>query len=348
MPRALARKILWLSTALMLLPFTAYAEVMDKRFYVAPAFAYSLLDSDYNLEDDVGFHLSIGKPISRYFNLELQGTYLKTAVDNGPGEGEITGFGADVLFFPNREKLPFFGILGIMDAEVEVESGGVTVTDEGELIDVGIGVHIPFTAYGLAYRTEYRHRFAKFSDDFNDDVLMASLQIPLGAAPVPPPPPPPAPPPPPPKPVAKPVPPPAPVLPKPTIVLQGVHFEFDSADLTQQAQTILSNMAVTLREMPDLRAIAIGHTCSIGEEDYNDRLSLARATSVRTFLVNRGVDGARIRVRGYGETRPVADNSTKSGRELNRRVEISVVGDNLCLPAKKGESVDANGCAILD
>jgi len=71
--------------------------------------------------------------------------------------------------------------------------------------------------------------------------------------------------------------------------------------------------------------IAVGHTDSVGSDAYNQRLSLARAESVKAYLVSKGVDRQRIRTEGRGESQPVADNATAEGRAKNRRVDIEVV-----------------------
>ncbi len=334
--------------SLMLLSLASNAQELDKRFYIAPGLTYTIFDNDTNVEDDLGFHIAFGKPVSRHFNIELQAGYLKSHTKDTSGLGELSSFGADLLFFPKRSDLALFGLLGYMSTDFEIDGPANTKIDQsGDILDVGIGLLQQFSAHGTAARWEYRYRQNKGdTQDFDDHVLMLSLQVPLGAAPVTPEPPPP---PPPPRPIVKapPEPAPAPVLPEPVIVLQGVHFEFDSSALTPEATTILSNTAVTLRELTDLSTIAIGHTCNIGEETYNDKLSLDRANSVRDFLMSRGIDGDRLKVKGYGESMPIADNATKEGRKLNRRVEISVISDAICLPPREGDETDANGCAII-
>ncbi|HEX6996675.1 MAG TPA: OmpA family protein [Gammaproteobacteria bacterium] len=110
-----------------------------------------------------------------------------------------------------------------------------------------------------------------------------------------------------------------------TLRLEGVTFEFNSARLTPEATATLRAVAEALRGEPDLRAEIAGHTDSSGADEYNLRLSQQRADAVLTFLANEGIDRTRLVARGYGETQPVADNSTEAGRARNRRVEFRVL-----------------------
>ena len=135
--------------------------------------------------------------------------------------------------------------------------------------------------------------------------------------------PPPAPKPPPPAPEP---PPRAPAPPDPCsgrIVLRGVTFAFDSAEITGLSMATLDVAAETLRECPNVRSVVGGHTDSVGSEAYNQGLSQRRAESVRSYLSSHGVSGSRLQAKGHGESQPVADNSTDEGRALNRRVELS-------------------------
>ena len=72
--------------------------------------------------------------------------------------------------------------------------------------------------------------------------------------------------------------------------------------------------------------ITVGHTDSVGSDDYNQKLSLRRAEAVKAYLVSKGVDTARVYTEGKGETQPMADNATAEGRAKNRRVTVEVVG----------------------
>jgi OmpA-OmpF porin, OOP family len=100
-----------------------------------------------------------------------------------------------------------------------------------------------------------------------------------------------------------------------------VLFEFNSARLRPTALPILREWASCLAKETGVYTVD-GHTCSIGSDAYNLRLSIARATSVRNELVRNGVSSDMLIVRGFGESRPVVSNRTEAGRSRNRRVEV--------------------------
>ncbi len=102
-------------------------------------------------------------------------------------------------------------------------------------------------------------------------------------------------------------------------------FDFDKADLKPGGLAGLDNLLARIKEVRLDVVIAVGHTDSVGSDAYNKRLSLARAESVKTYLVSKGVDAKRIRTEGMGKSQPIADNATAEGRAKNRRVEIEVV-----------------------
>lgn len=104
----------------------------------------------------------------------------------------------------------------------------------------------------------------------------------------------------------------------------GLLFGFDSADLQNEARDNLSNLAASLREYPDSEVLIVGHTDSVGNENYNMGLSERRAQSAKNFLVNQGIPSDRVRIEGRGELEPIATNDTETGRSENRRVEVAI------------------------
>ena len=106
--------------------------------------------------------------------------------------------------------------------------------------------------------------------------------------------------------------------------LPDVLFEFDSARLTPRARSTARDISNVLSTAQGRRISVEGHTDSVGTMAYNQRLSESRARSVAGELVANGISRRRISTEGYGETQPVATNSTSEGRQRNRRVEVII------------------------
>ena len=109
------------------------------------------------------------------------------------------------------------------------------------------------------------------------------------------------------------------------IVLRGVHFDFDKSAIRPDSRPVLDEAVDVLKENPNVRIAVEGNTDNVGSDLYNEKLSVRRAEAVFRYLVNHGIAPERMEVIGYGESRPVADNDTESGRAQNRRVELHVV-----------------------
>lgn len=106
---------------------------------------------------------------------------------------------------------------------------------------------------------------------------------------------------------------------------ENITFDTNRADVKPQFRPVLDQMAYSIGQYPNTVVWVEGHTDSTGSAAYNQTLSENRANSVRTYLLQRGVDGNRITAVGYGFSRPIADNGTVAGRALNRRVELLIV-----------------------
>lgn len=104
-----------------------------------------------------------------------------------------------------------------------------------------------------------------------------------------------------------------------------VLFPLNSSYLTEQAKKEIDKLVNLLDEYPSASLIVDGHTDATGTEDYNQWLSQKRAESVMNYAIEKGLNKNSITTNGYGQTKPVAPNNTKEGREKNRRVEVTIV-----------------------
>jgi len=107
-------------------------------------------------------------------------------------------------------------------------------------------------------------------------------------------------------------------------VRNEVLFDYNSAGLRPASRAALRDMANVFEQYPNTTIAVQGYTDSTGSATYNERLSERRADSVASYIENLGVRGSRIDTIGFGESRPRANNSTPTGRQLNRRVEIHI------------------------
>lgn len=106
--------------------------------------------------------------------------------------------------------------------------------------------------------------------------------------------------------------------------LQGIQFESAKSTIKKQSYAILDKIVKILKDNPDYSVMINGHTDSQGNDEYNQKLSDARANAVMTYLLNKGIEANRMKAQGYGELMPVENNATAAGRYKNRRVEFVV------------------------
>lgn len=118
----------------------------------------------------------------------------------------------------------------------------------------------------------------------------------------------------------------------------GLLFASDKSDVTATAQSNLTQLATTLNKYDDTEVLIEGHTDGDGADAYNETLSERRAKAVARSLEAQGVHAGRISTMGYGETQPVADNTTAEGKAQNRRVEVAIYANKrMKKAAEKGE-----------
>lgn len=167
----------------------------------------------------------------------------------------------------------------------------------------GVGLRHEVAQY-LHLKTEIRH-LASF-DGRSDVIAMVGFTIPFGVYAQ----------------AEAPAPTPEPALSH--IHTFSVQFPFDSTNIAPEYNAEIADFAEYMKQNPNQTAIINGHTDSTGNPAYNQKLSERRATAVKNKIIEEGIAAERLDARGYGETKPIADNATKEGRKQNRRVEAEV------------------------
>ena len=110
-----------------------------------------------------------------------------------------------------------------------------------------------------------------------------------------------------------------------TYILKNIFFDFDKSDLQPASFVELNLLVDYLKQNHDIAIEIGGHTDDQGSDEYNNRLSLARAKAVYDYLLSKGIEASQVSYKGYGKSQPIADNSTEEGRAANRRTEFKIV-----------------------
>jgi OmpA-OmpF porin, OOP family len=330
--------------------------------YLAPMAQYTFLDSKRISNDEFGYQVGLGYNFAPNFAAELAfspGSFpIKSGYYQGASE-KLFASSLDVLykFMPMTSTFrPYLLVgTGVMTDNIGRQSINYQqwMAEGGAGMLIGLGDQTGSSRLQLRAEAKYRYELAYnipyVPKDPGDVLVSAGFQFMFGApikpavvvAP-PPPPPPPAPPPPPPPP-----PPPldsdgdgvpdsidrCPNTPKGdvvdqwgcTIKLERVHFATDKAVILPESDEVLDQAVAVLKEHPNLVIEVDGHTDSTGSPAHNLDLSQRRADSVVQYLRTHGVTNT-MTAKGYGEEKPIADNATKDGRALNRRVGLHIVG----------------------
>jgi len=112
------------------------------------------------------------------------------------------------------------------------------------------------------------------------------------------------------------------------VVLQDIHFEFNSSELTADSESGIVMLIEFLKRNPELKVELAGHTDDVGNAQYNQKLSADRAEVVRQALISNGINENRLTAKGYGSTQPLVPNDSEENRALNRRTEM-IIRDNV-------------------
>ena len=110
-----------------------------------------------------------------------------------------------------------------------------------------------------------------------------------------------------------------------SIVLKNIFFDFNKYDLKAESQVELDKLVQLMKDNPTIKILIEGHTDNIGNAAANMKLSENRAKAVVNYLVSKNISVTRLTAKGFGATKPIAENSTEEGRSQNRRTELKIV-----------------------
>ncbi len=118
----------------------------------------------------------------------------------------------------------------------------------------------------------------------------------------------------------------------------GVYFDTNKYNINADSQITLDKLTGILKENPDTNVLVVGHTDSVGSEEYNMELSRKRAQSVTDYFISKNLLPTRFETSWYGETKPTNDNNTPEGRAKNRRVNVVIVPNEKMIQDAKKEA----------
>lgn len=118
----------------------------------------------------------------------------------------------------------------------------------------------------------------------------------------------------------------------------GVYFATNKYNINSASQQTLDKLVGVFKEYPETNVLVVGHTDSVGAEDYNMTLSKNRANAVSNYLINKDIKRSRIETNWFGETQPTHDNNTSEGRAKNRRVNIAIMPNEKMIDEAKREA----------
>ncbi|WHP07290.1 MULTISPECIES: outer membrane protein Omp38 [Acinetobacter] len=291
------------------------------------------------LQDDLFVGAALGIELTPWLGFEAEYNQVKGDVDGATPNAEykqqqINGnfYATTDLFTKNYDsKIKPYVLLGAghykYTFDDTVGRAGRGLKEEGTLGNAGLGVFWRLND-ALSLRTEARSTY-NIDEDFWNYTALAGLNVVLGghlkpAAPV--------------VEVAPVEPVPVPVQPQPQELTEDlnmelrVFFDTNKSDIKPQYKSEIAKVAEKLSEYPNATARIEGHTDNTGPRKLNERLSLARANSVKSALVNEyNVNASRLTTQGFAWDQPIADNKTKEGRAMNRRVFAAITGSRTVL-----------------
>ena len=314
---------------------------------VTPLFlGYTIQDSQHNngrdrltssgeLKDDLFVGAALGVELTPWLGFEAEYNQVKGDVNDVVSGAEykqkqINGnfyVTSDLITKNYDSKIKPYGLLGAGYSRITVDNPGFDYRSYDHIGNLGAGILFQVND-ALTLRTEAR-AVHNFDNNWWEGQGLAALQVVLGghlkpAAPV--------------APVEPVAPPPVYVEPSPVVeepqqltedlkMELRVFFDTNKSDIKPQYKSEIAKVAEKLSEYPNATARIEGHTDNTGPRKLNERLSLARANSVKSALVNEyNVNATRLTTQGFAWDQPIADNKTKEGRAMNRRVFAAITG----------------------
>ncbi|MFV5383039.1 outer membrane protein Omp38 [Acinetobacter towneri] len=287
------------------------------------------LTTSHELQDDLFVGAALGVELTPWLGFEAEYSQVKGDVDPNAGEYKAKNIAgnfyatSDLITKNYDSKIKPYVLLGAGHYKYEFDNAALGYRDgeEGTLGNAGVGAFFRLND-ALSLRTEARGTY-HFDEQFWNYTALAGLNVVLGghlkpAAPVV---------------EVAPVETVAPVQPAPQELTEDlnmelrVFFDTNKSNIKDQYKPEIAKVAEKLVEYPNATARIEGHTDNTGPRALNERLSLARANSVKSSLVNEyNVDPARLSTQGFAWDQPIADNNTKEGRAMNRRVFATITG----------------------
>ncbi|WP_298266494.1 OmpA family protein [Geobacter sp.] len=327
------RKIAIAGAALLLasLATTAFAEVKTGSFYVEPFVGGYTFDGTEHLRTRPIYGVRGGYNFTDHLALEGLFHYNATELTRVAGDNDTKAYSYRLEglyhFMPESRFVPFVA-LGFGGITVDYPSRlGSPYNDRTNAVFGWGGGLKYYVTDMIALRGDARHLLVTDHSTSNWEYTVGvnfqfGGEAPAVKAAVPPPVPAPAPAP---APAAAPAPAPAPKEMVKYCIPLKIEFDIDKADIRPEYHEEIGRVADFMKTYPTTTAVIEGHTDNVGTYEYNMDLSRRRADSVVNYLVDKyGIERSRLSAKGYGYTRPIADNATEEGRQKNRRMEAII------------------------
>jgi OOP family OmpA-OmpF porin len=305
----------------------------EGQFSLSPVIGGITFDGEQHLETRPFYGIRAGYNFTDHIGIEALFDYATTEFTRRNGDVDFFRYGGELLyhFMPDKALVPYVAV-GYAGAKLNGPGGTSPSTARG-VFDYGVGLKY-FITDAIALRGDVRHLVYTQNDVLHNVEYSVGLYIPFGGVktvskPVE-------------QPVAPPVPEAAPEKIKeapletppaaePTpgrykyCVTLRIDFDIDKAIIRAEYHNEVAKVGDFMKKYPATTAVIEGHTDNVGTYEHNMELSMRRAESVVNYLVEKfGIDRSRLSAKGYGYSRPVADNATDEGKQKNRRIEAII------------------------